>query len=154
MTRSKYVERADNDGYVELVMTTIGPVIGIYASLAGGARAGGASTRTSWRLPRAPNQGAAKVPGRSTYGTCSCSRTARRVARARLRDMRRNAWDNSASMCQALLTQDIAALTLPCDLRDLRPAQRSRACSQRLPRVAARPAAAQLLALDTPTRLA
>jgi len=41
------------------------------------------------------------------------------------------------------LLQDIAALALAPDLRDLRPAQRSAACSPRLPGVPARPAPAR-----------
>ena len=74
--RREYVERADSpSGYVAFVKATFGPVIGIYASLAGEPERAAALDRDFLRSRRARTRGHPKVPPSSTTSTCSWSPT-------------------------------------------------------------------------------
>jgi hypothetical protein len=68
MTRHEYVERADSpSGYVEFVKATFGPVIGIYASLAGEPERAAALDRDFLAFAARANQGPPEGPAELHY---------------------------------------------------------------------------------------
>jgi SAM-dependent methyltransferase len=68
MTRHEYVERADSpSGYVEFVKATFGPVIGIYASLAGEPERAAALDRDFLAFAARANQGPPEGPAELRY---------------------------------------------------------------------------------------
>jgi hypothetical protein len=68
MTRRQYVERADSSsGYVEFVKATFGPVIGIYANLAGEPERAAALDRDFLEFALRANQGPPEGPAELHY---------------------------------------------------------------------------------------
>jgi ubiquinone/menaquinone biosynthesis C-methylase UbiE len=68
MTRHEYVERADSpSGYIEFVKATFGPVIGIYASLAGEPERAAALDRAFPEFASRANQGPPEGPAELHY---------------------------------------------------------------------------------------
>jgi hypothetical protein len=68
MTRQEYVERADSpSGYIEFVKATFGPVIGIYASLAGEPERAAALDRAFLEFAARANQGPPDGPAELHY---------------------------------------------------------------------------------------